>query len=246
MPQRDSEHIAVIPARAGSKGLPGKNRLLFPLLAEFLESENLFDRVIVTSDDELLLDMAASRGWETRLRPEALALDSSCITDAFKDVAAHCPVGKTDYLWLVFIPLVFRNAADFREARKIVGQEEPGSLCSFIPAHTHPFVCWRVDESTGKIAKFIENDLFNRQDFPPAWENYNYLSCVRVNELEHLNSNLLNKDTRPIFLSAEKAEQFVELDEPRDLHKWRDRHPEEYNRWRLTLSAQEIADHEIP
>lgn len=246
MPQRESEHIAVIPARAGSKGLPGKNRLLFPLLAAFVEKENLFDRVIVTSDDEVLLDMTVSRGWEARRRPDALALDSSCITDAFKDVAAHCSVGPGDYLWLVFIPLVYRDATDFRAAREIVDQEAPGSLCSFIPAHTHPFLCWRVDENSGKIAKFMENDLFNRQDFPPAWENYNYLSCVRVDELNRLNSNLLNNDTRPILLPMEKAAQFVELDELSDLDKWRDLHPQDYDRWRLTLSAEEIAEHAIP
>ena len=74
--------IAVIPARGGSKRLPRKNLLLFcgepviyyPIRAA-LESD-LFDRVIVSTDNEEIAECAACQGAEIPfLRPKELADD---------------------------------------------------------------------------------------------------------------------------------------------------------------------------
>lgn len=75
-----SHRIAVIPARGGSQRIPRKNiRLLNgkPLLAYSIEvarSSGLFDRIIVSTDDEEIATVARSYGAETPfLRPDNLA-----------------------------------------------------------------------------------------------------------------------------------------------------------------------------
>lgn len=75
-----SHRIAVIPARGGSQRIPRKNiRLLNgkPLLAysiEIARSSGLFDRIIVSTDDEEIATVARSYGAETPfLRPDNLA-----------------------------------------------------------------------------------------------------------------------------------------------------------------------------
>jgi CMP-N-acetylneuraminic acid synthetase len=74
--------IAIIPARGGSKGLPGKNiRLLAgkPLIAYSIEAargSRLVDRVIVSTDDPAIAEVAKQWGADAPfLRPSELAQD---------------------------------------------------------------------------------------------------------------------------------------------------------------------------
>lgn len=74
--------IAVIPARGGSKRIPRKNIRLFagkPIIAypiEAARASGLFDRVIVSTDDEEIAGVAQRAGAEVPfLRPAALADD---------------------------------------------------------------------------------------------------------------------------------------------------------------------------
>jgi len=76
--------LAIIPARGGSKRLPGKNiRMLLgkPLIAWTIEAaraSNVIDRVVCTSDDPSILVIARSFGCETPfLRPAELARDDT-------------------------------------------------------------------------------------------------------------------------------------------------------------------------
>ena len=232
---KQTSHIAVIPARKGSKGIPGKNRFLFDFLADFLDEHGLFDRVVVSTDDERLRRQAERRGYESRDRPTRLAGDTICLKDVFVDLVEHVSCEPGDYLWLLFIPLVWRRAEHFRAAIQLVEERKPACLCSFIPARSHPFNVWHVDEKGRRVRKYIDNDFFNRQDYPPAWENYNYLSCIRVRDLARANSNLICEDTLPVLLSAKDAALLQEVDEPDDFRKWRQKHPGDFVRWRDRL-----------
>jgi CMP-N,N'-diacetyllegionaminic acid synthase len=76
--------VAIIPARGGSKGLPGKNRKMLhgkPLLAYSIEAARscpLIDRVLVTTDDPKLAEVAKACGAEAPfLRPSDLARDDT-------------------------------------------------------------------------------------------------------------------------------------------------------------------------
>ena len=76
--------IAIIPARGGSKGLPGKNiRILNgkPLIQHTIEAAlqaSCIDRVIVTTDDEKIAEVAKKTGAEVPfIRPDVLASDTA-------------------------------------------------------------------------------------------------------------------------------------------------------------------------
>ena len=88
-PSAKSKVIAVIPARGGSKGLPDKNiRPLCgkPLIAYTIEaalSAVLIDRVVVSTDDEQIAEIAKQYGAEVPfLRPAAMAGDNSGVGEA--------------------------------------------------------------------------------------------------------------------------------------------------------------------
>lgn len=77
---------AIIPARGGSKGLPGKHlRPLAgrPLLAHTIEAARAADRVIVSTDDPAIAEVARAWGAEVPfLRPAHLATDTASVRDA--------------------------------------------------------------------------------------------------------------------------------------------------------------------
>jgi pseudaminic acid cytidylyltransferase len=75
-------HIAIIPARGGSKRIPRKNIKEFcgkPMIAYAIEAaqkSKLFDRIIVSTDDEEIALIARSHGAEVPfLRPASLSDD---------------------------------------------------------------------------------------------------------------------------------------------------------------------------
>lgn len=88
---REGQAVALVPARAGSKRLPGKNTRPFfghPMLAYGIAAalnSKLFERVIVSSDDPALERVAVWYGAKFILRPAELAAD----TAGLAEVAVH-------------------------------------------------------------------------------------------------------------------------------------------------------------
>ena len=83
--------VAIIPARGGSKRIPRKNIKEFagiPMIAHSLlaaRASEMFDRILVSSDDQEILGVGAKYGAEPLLRPPELA-DDFAGTD---DVMCH-------------------------------------------------------------------------------------------------------------------------------------------------------------
>ena len=84
MPEKKQNVVAVIPARGGSKGVPGKNIKLLggkPLISYVLEAAKkcqLIDRIIVSTDDEQIAEVAKKYGAEVPfMRPAELAEDAT-------------------------------------------------------------------------------------------------------------------------------------------------------------------------
>lgn len=215
------KHIAVIPARMGSKGLPFKNRIFFDHTADFIESINWFDSTLVSTDDPFLMEKGNQRGYLVRERPKRLSGSTVSIKAVFEDLIEAIEFSPQDVLWLFYIPLLYRNKTDFDKARMRFEEEHAKSLCTFIKAKTHPYHCWQYEESSKELSQYIANDKFRRQDLPPAWMHHHYVCCFKVDELVSLNSELLNARTTPIFLDSETTENLVEIDTPEDLDRWK-------------------------
>ena len=82
--------IAIIPARGGSKGLPGKNIKMLcgkPMIAYAIDAakkSKYIDHVVVSTDDQQIADIALQYGAEIPfLRPDFLALDTAQAVDNY-------------------------------------------------------------------------------------------------------------------------------------------------------------------
>ena len=90
-------YIAVIPARGGSKGLPGKNIKLLnhkPLIAWSIESalqSKRIDRVIVSTDSDEIKNLAIEYGAEVIERPADLSTDEATTISVLEHIIQIIP-----------------------------------------------------------------------------------------------------------------------------------------------------------
>lgn len=113
--------IGVIPARAGSKRLPGKNlrpmagRPMIGWTFEAALGAAVLDRLVVTSDDEAVLAYAEACGVEAVRRPAELAGDRAPVVDAVLHLLATVG-GRWDHVVLLQPTSPLRRSADIDEA----------------------------------------------------------------------------------------------------------------------------------
>jgi len=137
--------VAIIPARGGSKGLPGKNIKFLcgkPLLAWTIEqakASKSIDDVYVTSDSLEILRIAGGYGAKLILRPSSLAGDKSTSEEAL--LHALKSTGPSDLVVFLQCTAPFRAPKDIDNAVSELITRGFGSLVSVVP--THKFL-WRM------------------------------------------------------------------------------------------------------
>ena len=86
--------LALIPARGGSKGLPGKNIIELagkPLIVHSIEAtqqSGMFERIVVSTDDSAIAKISVAAGAEVLMRPVELAQDHSSSLDVIEHALA--------------------------------------------------------------------------------------------------------------------------------------------------------------
>jgi CMP-N-acetylneuraminic acid synthetase len=94
-------YIAIIPARGGSKGLPGKNIKLLnnkPLIAWSIESalkSKKIDRVIVSTDSVDIKNVALKYGAEVIDRPAHLSTDEATTISVLEHIIEEIPLADS-------------------------------------------------------------------------------------------------------------------------------------------------------
>lgn len=171
---------AIIPARAGSKGVPGKNlRDLggLPLLAHSVcaaAGAGCVGRILLSTDSLEIAEVGKAYGAETPfLRPDDLAGDESPVSDAvchLVETLSHVEGVLPDYLLLLQPTSPFRTSDDIDSAFRLLQQSGGHALVSVTEAQSHPLLCRAIGDD-GVLAPFIDSPLntARRQDLPPAY-----------------------------------------------------------------------------
>lgn len=157
MVMSDGPVLAIIPARGGSKGLPGKNiRLLggHPLIAYSVASclaSNMIDRIIVSTDNQQIADVAHSYGAEVPfLRPTELSTDLSPDLPLFTH-ALQWLERKEDYQPAVVVQVrpttPFRPLGLLDQAVRLL-QSDPAadSVRAVTHPNQNPYKMWTRDD----------------------------------------------------------------------------------------------------
>lgn len=114
--------IAIIPARAGSKGLKDKNIIDLcgkPLMAYSIEAaiqSELFDRVIVSTDSVKYAGIAKMYGAEVMMRSSELSNDNATTYMVLEDILNRRLTTHIDYFVLLQPTSPLRTAKHIKEA----------------------------------------------------------------------------------------------------------------------------------
>lgn len=171
-----SRILAVIPARGGSKRLPGKNvRPLggLPLIAWTIRAAQQaggLARIVVTTDDPGIAAIAEAHGAEVPfLRTAALATDEATSAAVVLDLLDRLGPPEPDGVLLLQPTSPFRTAETIRRGLALFAEAGGESVVSVSPAREHPFWCKRLD-AEGRLQPFIPDaPVLRSQDLPPAY-----------------------------------------------------------------------------
>lgn len=176
--------LALILARAGSKGVPAKNRAIVggrPCVAWSIEAARDakgVDRVAVSTDDPAIAAIAGGMGVPAIDRPAALATDTARVDDAARDAvlaldrSLGAPAATTIIILYANVPI--RPAGLIDRAIDLLHSTSADSVQSYQPVGKHhPWWTARVDEASGRVGPWegdvLNHGVFRRQDLPPAF-----------------------------------------------------------------------------
>tara|TARA_R110002110_G_scaffold415612_3_gene651823 strand:- start:12973 stop:13728 length:756 start_codon:yes stop_codon:yes gene_type:complete len=183
--------LAVIPARGGSKGIPGKNmkRLggltLVGRATRLAVSQTWIDQVIVSTDDPEIAGEAVRQGGEAPfLRPVALANDTATSEDMWRHAwrAAEDHYGQRFDVSILLEPTSpLRLPTDLTDTMAALfdGAHHGAATVSPTPAHYAPQKTLTVTE--GRVGFLLEEGAHTarRQDVPPLYHRNGICYALR-------------------------------------------------------------------
>lgn len=147
--------IAIIPARGGSKGLPGKNIKELngkPLIAYAIEAaieSKSINRVIVTTDSEQIADVAREYGAEVPfMRPDYLSSDTASAIDVYLHATEYImnKSGRSIEKFMVLLPTApMRTSEHIDDAVVFFNEKKATTLISVKEAETP--ITWYMNKN---------------------------------------------------------------------------------------------------
>lgn len=172
--------LAIIPARGGSKGLPGKNIKILngsPLIAYTIKSakeSKTIDRIIVSTDDKRIAEISINYGAEIPfLRPKELATDDAKAIDNYIFTIEELKK-RENIIYEEFVILQptspLRKTEDINNAIELFYEKKADSVISFSEAQHPPLWAKKIDRNL-KISNYFQDSIVNknRQEIPIAF-----------------------------------------------------------------------------
>lgn len=221
--------LGLIPARGGSKGIPGKNIKPLqgkPLLAYTFDSakqSQLLTRTILSSDDQEIIKVANQIGLEVPfIRPAMLATDKSptlpVIQHALKFLKEQGQ--EFDAVCLLQTTYPFRAPGFIDKAIQRMMETQADAVVSVLPVPHEYNPHWVFEETHGGLLRIATGEkeiLSRRQDLPAAYHrdgaiyltksetilDHNSLYGEKLSFIESDFSRYVNLDTLQDWQKAE-------------------------------------------
>jgi len=186
--------LYIIPARAGSKGLPGKNTKMLgdkPLIVHSIDfaMKNIKsgDQLCISTNDDEVITIASNLGIQVPFkRPEELASDLANTYDVIMHAVKHYE-DQNKYFDLVLLlqpTSPFRNQEDFENIIKAY-EDDFEMIVSVKKAKENPYFTIFEENELGFLDKCKKGDFQRRQDCPDVFTFNGSMYLMSVNALKN-------------------------------------------------------------
>lgn len=181
--------LVIIPARAGSKGVSGKNTKLLngvPLIAYTIRSAmDTFDlkSICITTDSLAAINIAESMGVNVPfVRPAHLATDTSSSRDVIIHALEYYSNLKIDVIVLLQPTSPFRTSLQIKEALNLF---EPAldMVVSVCETKLNPYFNLFEQSENGLLIRSKEGNYTRRQDCPKVYAYNGAIYIINVNSI---------------------------------------------------------------
>lgn len=212
--------LFLVPARGGSKGVPGKNIKLLggkPLIGYAIDAvKPLTDisNICISTDAEDIRSVVENYGVPVPfLRPAYLAEDNSgtyevCLhaLNYYKDLGVHY-----DVLVILQPTSPFRTTQHIKEALALYN-EDLDMVVSVTETKSNPYTVLFEENEQGFLVKSKEGNFVRRQDCPHVWEYNGAVYVINTNSLRRHPINQFKKVKKYVMSEASS----VDIDTPLD------------------------------
>ena len=171
--------LIFIPARKGSKGIPGKNLIDLngkPLIdytlntvKKLMENSKFDFYPFISSDDDKILKFCSEKGFSTDYkRPEAISGDKSILIDAIWDALDWLLKIKNiipDAVLLLQPTSPIRKKEDIENAINSVKGKNNFSVVSVTKMREHPYECVKINYNNWSYISEPVHETRGRQDY---------------------------------------------------------------------------------
>ena len=213
--------IAILPARGGSKGLPGKNirdldgmPLICHTIKSALESESI-TRVIISTDDDDIAIVAKECGAEVPFnRPSKLAKDNSMVMDAYLytiDRLVEMENITIDSFIALLPTAPLRRSHDIDMAVEIFNLNKADSVIS-VTEPDAPAEWYRRIDNDGILRDYFPNTntIKNRQEFNKSYIPNGAIYIFNVEKLRLSRQYYMDK-TYPYVMPRSRSADIDEI-----------------------------------
>lgn len=218
--------LGLIPARGGSKRLPGKNiRVLGdkPLISWTIvaaKESAVFCDIIVSTDDDAIAEIAQSYGANfLGIRPPHLSSDTASSVDValYELERYEATFGEVDALLLLQPTSPFRTSKTIKNSVEVFvagGGQHP--VVGLSPASCHPAWCFRCTHDSLEPFLGWESLGGRSQDLEPAWTVNGAIYLISP-ALLRVAGKFLTPNSIPLMMSD--LRERIDIDTESD---WRD------------------------
>jgi len=190
--------VALIPARGGSKRVPGKNirdLLGHPLLSYSIaaaQESGVCDRIICSTDSSEIASIAQSYGAEVPgLRPAELAHDAAHDIGFVEHALDEWVDKDVEFVVLLRPPNPLRRGASIARALESLRRTDwADSIRALRPVTEHPGKMWRVDDHGEATTYLDQGGSYNgpTQDLEKLFMQSSALEIVRSDAVKRTHS----------------------------------------------------------
>jgi CMP-N-acetylneuraminic acid synthetase len=213
-------HIAIIPARAGSKSIPNKNlqkirgRSLVRWAVDAAKEADFFGSIILSTDIPALFEeYGQDKAVTLRERKERLATDTAVMGDVVLDLCRTLDIQGDDYFWLLQPTAPFRTLEDFERILSLIRAHKPSSVISVKDiGPNHPNRTYTIRNNLLKPLRFTNFE--NKQALLPVYiRNGAFYVCKVSSFLERQ----CRFDVHPCVPYIMDEQRSINIDGPLDL-----------------------------